>query len=127
MEKLNVFVYDTSRGFSRFLKSNYQKEFTIDTCYYSQRFWEIEWKEYDCAFVMINGYEDLPVLLELDTRVKYIFVSSPFLDTKKILSKSCKRIPLGTELLRTELLKIIDGNIAMIQSNAAVSIELFSG
>lgn len=122
MEKLNVFVYDTSRGFSRFIKSNYQEEFNIEVCCYAQRFGEMSLKTYDFAFVTINGYEDLSVFTALDFRVKYIFVNSPFLDVKKILSKSCKLIPLGTELLRVDILKIIDGNIAMVRSNAAVSI-----
>ena len=115
--KPKVFVYDTSRGFSRFIKSQYGNQFEIDVCSYPVRFREkaIEKGIYDFAFININSYEDLSVFVALDGLIDHIFVSSPLLDVKRLLPKYSKVVLLDSTLLRRDTVKIINSNVALIK------------
>ena len=74
--KNKIFVYDTSRGFCRFVKLNFENDYSIDSCYKKEQFdnfFKILPYYHNYLFV-INNYEDILNLMKLCTKKETILL-----------------------------------------------------
>jgi hypothetical protein len=72
-----IFVYDTSRGFYRFIKLNYEKEYSIDLCNKKNQFEDFapNLPKYNHCFFIINSKDDVLNLLKLFSKTSKIFLA----------------------------------------------------
>lgn len=76
-DKNKIFVYDTAKGFCRYIKLNFSKNYTIDHCYNTEQFdnFDNSLSNYEHYFFVINSHEDILYLFKLFTKVDTIFLA----------------------------------------------------
>jgi hypothetical protein len=75
-EKKKAFVFDTTKGFARFVKINYSKYFNFESCTNVKNFSDIDLTHVKVAFVLINSDDEMLQLMNIYSNVEIIFLSS---------------------------------------------------
>ncbi len=71
-----VFIYDTSKGYSRLISKVYGEVFDITQCKYEKKINQYPIEQNDFAFVIINHRDDILKLIQIRSKVKIIFLGS---------------------------------------------------
>jgi hypothetical protein len=80
---MKVLIYDSSKGFSRFLKNNLSKNYELVICNNNQYLTKYYDEYFDCAFINFNDIDDLKHLFVIFHQIKKIFVSTNLHDIKQ--------------------------------------------
>ncbi|WP_395065786.1 hypothetical protein [Flavobacterium sp.] len=72
-----VYVYDTSKGFSSFIKHYYSDKMFIETCTNKKIFLLEEIIGFDTCFFIVHDMEDFFNLMQIFTKIKHFFIGSP--------------------------------------------------
>ena len=71
-----VFIYDTSKGYSRLISKIYGEIFEITQCKYEKKINQYVIEQNDFAIVIINHRDDISNLIQIRSKVKIIFLGS---------------------------------------------------
>jgi hypothetical protein len=79
-----IIVYDTTKGFSSFVKKNFGKTYPIAACTSKKKFSATQFKSYTICFFIVNDINDLLNLVRLNTLEIPVIVgtASHILDSK---------------------------------------------
>lgn len=79
-----IIVYDTTKGFSSFVKKNFGKTYPIAACTSKKKFSAAQFKSYTICFFIVNDISDLLNLVRLNTLEIPVVVgtASNILDSK---------------------------------------------
>ncbi len=119
MNKRRVFVYDPTRGFSRFLRVKYRDGYDFNICNNPKRFQELFVSKYDISFIVINTNDDLLNFAYMYENSKYIFVGSTHDEFNEMLNKFKRVILLDLKLKKTDVLSLINVNLNVIKFDLA--------
>lgn len=75
-EKKKAFVFDTTKGFARFVKINYSKYFNFEACTNLKYFDSIDFSDIEVAFFLINSDDEILQLMSVYKYVNVVFLSS---------------------------------------------------
>lgn len=106
-------MYDTSKGFSLFMKYNFAHSVEIKSCGYKKKF-RIETPEsFDASFFILNSVEDFMLFKNACLGLKNIFVSSPIkmLEDKIGQMELEELIVFDFSQLKSEVLDTIQANL----------------
>lgn len=107
MKKKRLFVYDTTRGFARFIKINFANEYEISTCNLKRNLLDYNIEEIQIAFININQYEDVVDFFFIRSRVKFVFAISKLPDVKLMLQEFQDVIFLDIDMLKSDTIRQI--------------------
>lgn len=110
-----VYVYDTSKGFSSFIKHYYSTKMNIDVCTNKKRFATEGINNYDTCFFVVNDMDDLFKLIKIYYKIEHFFIGSP---SKIICEKmetfmSSNVVFLDFNQNKYEMLKTINTNLSV--------------
>jgi hypothetical protein len=111
MDKKKVFVYDSAKGFSRFIKMNFNKEFEIISCTNKKRLIEYDLNKIDFAFFIINDFDDIINFIWTFSKVKRIYLGTHNEEINKKLKDNEAIVLLNLSQKKTELIEEIKQNI----------------
>lgn len=111
---MKIFVYDSSKGFARFLKLNLSDRHDLSICTNRKNLSEYYNEEFDCAFINFNDSDDLIYLFLIFYQVKKIFVSTNLQNIKQKVLKNNSIHLLDLDEKKSVLLKAINYNLDMI-------------
>ena len=104
MNRKKIFVYDSGKGFSRFLKINFGNESEFICCTNKKRLEGFNLTEVDFAFVIINDFEDVTNLLWILGKVNNIYVASFIKDINDKLKDNDMITLLNLNLKKHEMI-----------------------
>lgn len=111
---MKIFIYDSSKGFSRFLKLNLSKNHEIHICTSREKLPSFYSHDFDCAFVNFNDKDDLEYLFVIFHEINKIFVSTNLFEIKDMISKCLSINFLNIDTTKTELMKTINHNLELV-------------
>lgn len=83
-----MFVYDTSKGFSSFIKYYYSEKMEIHICTNKIKFQNFIMSDYEVCFFIVNDIDDFLKLRIIYSQIEYFFISTP----KKALYKKIEHL-----------------------------------
>ena len=116
MNKKKFFVYDTTRGFARFIKMNFSNENEISSCTKKANLIDCNFEEMEVAFININQYEDIVEFFFIRSKVKFVFVLSKLEGVKKLLEEFQDVFFLSIDILKSDMIRQILDNLKIIQA-----------
>lgn len=75
-ERKKAFVFDTTKGFARFVKISYSKYFNFVGCTNLKHFNAIDFTDVEVAFFLINSDDEILQLMNVYKNVNFVFLSS---------------------------------------------------
>ena len=72
-----TYIYDTSKGFSSFIKHYYSDKMIIDVCTNKKNFNFEDIKNYGTCFFIVNDMDDFFNLMKIYTKMEHFFIGSP--------------------------------------------------
>lgn len=115
MEK-KTYIYDTSKGFSSFIKHYYGDKMTIDVCTKKKNFTIEGLENYKICFFFVNDMDDYFNLIKIYTRIEYFFICT----TNKIIREKINKLNYEDVFFldfndnKHELLETINYNLMLI-------------
>jgi hypothetical protein len=108
-----TFVYDTSKGFSSFIKHYYSTKMDIDVCTNKKRFVIENIKDYETCFFVVNDMEDLSNLIKVHFKIEHLFIGVPnkIIEDKIYALNYENLVILDFSKSKHELLKVINDNL----------------
>lgn len=107
--KKSVLFYKTSKTFSRFIKNSY-----LENCQtYSYNRYDVDdigTDDYAIAFVLIENMEDLAIFTSIYANSEKVFAISTLNEINHILSKLDNITLLDNNMLRKDIIKLIEGS-----------------
>ncbi len=73
----NTYVYDTSKGFSAFIKHYYSEKMKIAVCTNKKNFYLEDVKDFDVCFFIVNDMDDFFNLMKIYPKVECFFIGTP--------------------------------------------------
>ncbi len=119
----NVFVYDTTKGFSRFIKIYFKNYFDILCCTNKKKLPEQQLTNIDFAFVIINDFDDIISFIWIYSKVKIIFIGSNMDIIKKKLKHEESIILLDLSKNKDELRIEIKNKLKLLQEEMTNDIQ----
>lgn len=116
MNKNRLFVYDTTRGFARFIKINFSNEYEIASCNLKKKLDDFNIDQMEVAFVNIDKYEDVVDFFFIKSKVKFVFAISRLPDVKLMLEEFQDVIFLDIDKLKSDIIRQILDNLKIIQA-----------
>lgn len=113
MNKKRVFIYDATKGFSRFLKLHLDNNIDIECCTNKKELINFDLGKIDIAFVVINDQNDLINFIYIYSKIENIVLYSNMEEIKERLSTIDTIITLNTNYTKPELLKEIKYNLQL--------------
>lgn len=83
-----TFVYDTSKGFSSFIKHYYSDKMSIDVCTNKKKFYLDNIKEYNTCFFIVNDMDDFFNLMKVYYKIEHFFIGTP----NKIIGEKIEKL-----------------------------------
>jgi len=117
-EENKIFVYDTSRGFYRFLKLNYEKEYSIDLCCRKDQFEDFapNLPKYNHCFFIINSKDDVLNLLKLFSKTSKIFLAVMVTELENEFDIFENFIKLNLNMSKKDLINFLNKYITLCHS-----------
>jgi len=112
---MKILIYDSSKGFSRFLKNNLSEKHELLICTNNQNLPQYYDKNFDCAFINFNDVVDLTNLFVIFHQIKKIFVSTNLQDIKQNILLNDSIYLLELDEKKSALLDKINFNLEMIE------------
>ena len=114
--KKKVYIYDTSKGFSSFIKHYYSDKMIIDVCTNKKNFNQNDIQKYDLCFFMVNDMDDYFNLMKIYTLIEHFFIVT----TNKIIRKKINNLNYEDVVFidfnnsKPELLEEINYNLMLL-------------
>ena len=121
-EENKIFVYDTSRGFYRFIKLNYEKEYSIDLCSRIDQFEDFapNLPNYQHCFFIINSKDDVLNLLKLFSKTSKIFLAVMVTELENEFDNFENFIKLNLNLSKKELTNFLNKYLTLCHSEESL-------
>ncbi len=116
MNRKRLFVYDTTRGFARFIKINFANEYEISTCNLKRNLLDYNIEEIKVAFININQYEDVVDFFYIRSKVKFVFALTKLPDVKLMLQEFQDVIFLDIDMLKSDTIRQILDNLKIMEA-----------
>jgi hypothetical protein len=84
----STYIYDTSKGFSAFLKHHFSDKMNIDVCTNKKKFLLYDLKNYNVCFFIVNDMDDFFNLMQIYNKIDCFFIGSP----NKIISQKIENL-----------------------------------
>lgn len=88
-------IYDSTKGFSSFIKRNYSDKMELDICYNKFKLKNYSSVNYQLCFFMVNDIEDYFLLKKYYDEIEYFFI----ITYKKTLSEKISRLSYKNAVL----------------------------
>lgn len=111
---MKIFIYDSSKGFSRFLKLKLSGKHDLFICTNKHNIVNYYHYDFDCAFINFNDIDDLHNLFLIFHNVKRIFVSTNLQYIKEMISGTDSIFLLDLEDKKSKILNEINFNLGLI-------------
>lgn len=110
MEKYNSLVYDTSKGFARFVKINFAKSFNVEVFNDINNLKDVELLNFELAFVVINDFTDIIIYNWIASRVKKVFIitEQTYLSHRSFTKNS---VVINKNDFKRDIIELINRNI----------------
>lgn len=72
-----TYIYDTSKGFSSFIKHYYSDKMIIDVCTNKKNFYLDNIRDYNACFFIVNDMDDFFNLMKIYYKIDHFFIGSP--------------------------------------------------
>jgi len=112
---MKILIYDSSKGFSRFLKTNLSKKHELHICTNVHQLSPYFEEDFDCAFINFNDIVDLKYLIIIFHQIKKIFVTTNLQDVKETILTTNSIILLELEENKSVLLNKINFNLEIME------------
>ncbi len=114
-DKNRIFVYDTSRGFYRFIKLHFEKDFSIDLCNKIDQFDDFykNLPYYQHCIFVVNSHVDLINLLRLFSKTDTILLAVMVKDLENKFDDFNNIIKLNLDLPKKELINFLHKYISL--------------
>lgn len=116
MNKKRLFIYDTTKGFARFIKTKFSNEYEISTCNTKRKLIDYNFKEMEVAFINIYRYEDVVDFFFIRSKVKFVFVLSKLADVKLMLEEFQDVHFFSTDMLKSDMIRQTLDNLKILQA-----------
>ncbi|TDO94909.1 hypothetical protein [Flavobacterium sp. 245] len=116
-----ILVHDSSRGFSKFLKSHYSNKFTIEVHKKKKELVSNQFDGYSFGFINICAYDDLIYVKFIESKVKFVFIVSAKKEFNEIKFDSKKVCFLDSFNLKSDIIKQINIQIKLMEVNSTIS------
>lgn len=103
-----ILVYDSSKGFNRFLKLNYRKQYDIVSITDSSNFNQVDFDEYKAVFFIVNSEAELLDLLVILFKAKFLIIGSREKHVMNALMVLEEVVFIDLNLKKDELVQFID-------------------
>lgn len=113
MKKKNFFIYDATKGFSRFLKLKLEDDITIECCTNRNELINYSLTNMDLAFVVINDQNDVINFVYIYSKIENIVLYCNIKEITDRLSSVDTITALNTNLTKSDLLKQINFNLQL--------------
>lgn len=113
MNKKRIFIYDATKGFSRFLKLKLADDIDILCCTNRKELINYDLSSVDLAFVVINDQKDIINFIYIYSKIENIVLYSNMKDVIDRLSGIDSITALNTNLTKSDLLKEIKYNLQL--------------
>ena len=111
--KKKILIYDSSRGYSRFIKLNF-KDFEVINFSEFNNYKDINIEDFDAVFFIVNYPIELVDLICLQQKTALIFVGTRLLEIADIVKDFDNTIFLDLQQIRSVLLDLIQFNFIIL-------------
>lgn len=110
----NIFIYDTSRGFGRFIIKNYSNHFNFEICVNSEQLSDFDLFKFNISIFIINSETDLLKLITVRNNIQHVLIASSNPKNYDIL-----KLINGVEILKLHETKnkILEKVLSFIKKN----------
>lgn len=112
--KKKILIYDSSRGYSRFIKLNF-KEFDIKSFFEYNNYKDINYDEFFAIFFIVNQTKDLLDFIWIYKKIDIMFLGTPLVEINKRMKDFEDIIILDLEKKRQEILDLIRFNFKYME------------
>lgn len=113
----SIFVFDTRKGFARFIRLNFSNNYSISTCTLRKNIEEYKLENYRFAFIIINDYEEMVDFLTIKKNVKYVFAGSTISEVNKLLLEMTEIVYLDLEVVKKKTIQEITASLKFFELN----------
>jgi hypothetical protein len=115
--KNKVLIYDSTSGYKRFIKINFNNEFDCEN-FLEYRVREyVNYDEFVAAFFIVNNPMELVDILKIYKKIDLIFLGSPIVQISESLKVLDDMIFLDMQLKRPEMIDFIKYNLRLFVTN----------
>lgn len=111
--KKKILIYDSSRGYSRFIKLNF-KDFEVINFSEFNNYKDINTEDFDAVFFIVNYPIELVDLICLQQKTALIFVGTRLLEIADKVKDFDNTIFLDLQQIRSVLLDLIQFNFIIL-------------
>lgn len=86
MIKSNLFIFDTTKGFARFIKSYFSDKYTISSCTIRKNLKNYDLEEFNIAVVLIDKVEEVDDFLQIKLKINHVFAASNLREVRLLLN-----------------------------------------
>lgn len=115
MIKNKLLVFDTTKGFARFIKIYFSDRFIINSCVLRKNLGQHDLKDYNLAFVMISSYEEIIDFLHIKLKTNHVFAVSNIPEIRLLLKEMPDVVFLDLEKFKKETIEDIINNLKIIE------------
>lgn len=109
--KKKIIIYDTSKGFSRFMKLNFSERYEVVLFFDFKDFRDIDFEEYSAGFFIINESTEVFDLMLIYSKIQSLFVGSRLPTISKSLNNVDDITIIDLTRSRQEMVEFIDFNL----------------
>lgn len=113
MHKKKIFIYDATKGFSRFLKLKLSNDIIIECCTNRKELINYNLTNIDLAFVVLNDQKDVINFIYIYSKIENIVLYSNIEEIVDRLSGIETITALNVNLTKTDLLKQINYSLQL--------------
>lgn len=111
INKKKVFVYDSAKGFSRFIKINFKNQFEVISCTNKKKLIEYKLDNIEFAFFIINDLDDIINFIWTFSKISRIYLGTHNEEINKKLKDNDSIVLLNLSQKKTDLIEEIKQNI----------------
>lgn len=110
-----IFIYDTSKGFHRFIKLNYENKYAIDHCYKIELFDNFykNLSNYQHCLFVINSHDDIVNLFKLFAKTQMLLLAVMVKDLEDKFDDIENIIKLNMKLPKKDLINFLDRHLSL--------------
>lgn len=112
--KKKILIYDTSRGYNRFIKLNFKDEFEVVNYFDYDNSKSINYDEFNAVFFIINQPIELIDLVFVSSKNFTLFLGTPLLEIVSKVKELDDVIFLDLQMSRKEMVDFINFNFKIL-------------
>lgn len=112
--KKKILVYDTSKGYCRFLKLNFNNEFEVKSFFEYGSYEDVNFDEFETAFFIVNQPSELLDLFVFYSKIGQIFLGSRSAEINRSIKNFDGVVFLDLLQKRQEMVDSIKFNLSLL-------------